>query len=312
MDSRLDRFLARQNPSTDSYVTPASSIVYGPNQNDWGGCVIERSAASALTDTPTPNWQMYRYPHGSCAAYNCTSYNCAQYNCTAYNCTVYNCTKYNNQGTCTKYGNTCLTHGTTCTTYGNTCLSYGTTCLTHGNTCVTWSGDPNTNCPTSPILPLTNNKSTLQGVINILPTQGNTYSNLGMVWGWRVISPDFPFTEAASYDDKKWSKTVILMTDGNNTINSVYSGEGVAGASGVDTTVTQLNDHLATVCTNMKAKGIRIYTVTFQSAINDSTRSYYRNCATNATMYYDAPSNQSLINAFSDIADQLSQLHITK
>jgi len=300
------------NPSTDPYVTPASSIVYGPGQNDWGGCVIERSPSSALTDASTPNWPMYRYPANTCAEYNCTQYNCAQYNCVRYNCAQYNCLRYNSSGRCTRYGTTCLSYSTTCAQYGTTCLVPGTTCIAHGATCVQWSGDPNNSCPDAPILPLTNDKAQIQGVINNLPTRGNTYSNLGMIWGWRVISPDFPFTEGAPYEDNKWSKTVILMTDGDNTINRTYSGEGPYNTPGTSLTATDQNNKFAQICTNMKAKGIRIYTITFQSAINNTTKSFYRNCATNPGMYFDAPSNQSLTEAFQSIANQLSQLHITK
>lgn len=300
------------NPTSDPYTATPASIQYGSGTYDWGGCVLERDAASALTDTWPPNWKMYRYPSGSCKAYNCTGYNCAAYNCLAYQCAAYNCTKTNKQGQCTQHGNTCVQYGTTCQTYGNTCVQQGNTCVSWGNTCVSWSNSPNTNCPTSPILPMTNDKAALQNKINTLPTQGNTYSNLGMVWGWRVISPDAPFSEAAPYDDPKWSKTVILMTDGDNTINNVYSGEGPAGCTGCSTTVTQQNNKFLQVCTNMKAKGIRIYTITFQSAINSTTKSFYRNCATTSAMYFDAPSNQNLIDAFASIANQLSQLHLTK
>ncbi len=324
------------NPATDSYISPASNITYGSGNYDWQGCVIERSSSSALLDQASPNWQMYRYPPNKCSLYNCTQYNCAQYNCAQYNCAQYNCTQYNcalynctktdKNGNCTKYGSTCVQYGTTCTKYGNTCVQYGTTCKTYGNTCqqygntctkygntcVQWSGDPNTDCPSSPIQPLINDQKKLLSIIGGLQVGGNTYSNIGMVWGWRVISEDFPFSEGSPYDDKRWSKTVILMTDGDNTINSTYSGEGPYGTTGTSTTATQQNQKFAQICTNMKAKGIRVYTITFQSAINSTTKGYYRNCATSPTMYYDAPSNQSLINAFDEIANQLSQLHITK
>jgi len=171
---------------------------------------------------------------------------------------------------------------------------------------------PNYGCNTAKIQPLTNNQSSLLTSINSLPTSGNTYSHLGMVWGWRVISPTFPFTEGVEYDDEKWSKTVILMTDGDNTIDGTYSTEGRTGDTGVSTNSTQENNKLAQVCEDMKANDIRIYTITFQSNINETTRSYYRNCATSTSMYYNAPSSDDLIIVFEKIADQLSKLHISK
>lgn len=177
--------------------------------------------------------------------------------------------------------------------------------------CAEWS-TPNYSCVTAKLQPLTNVQSTLQNVIDNLPTSGNTYSHLGMVWGWRIISPEYPFSEGEAYEHQDWTKTVILMTDGNNTVDSRYSGEGVTGDAGVSSSVNDENEKLEEVCQNMKAAGVRIYTVTFQSNINETTKDYYRNCSTSTSMYFDAPSDQDLIDIFEDIANQLSRLHVTR
>jgi len=365
-------------PLTDAYVSPASSITYGPGPLQWGGCVMEPNAAALEQDYTGVNWQMYRYPppqnnpcqqygcnqydceQQTCTQYNCKTYQCQTYACAQYNCTSYDCEKCpsgysingtsckkgsktaacttpgtaNNGAQCNTYGNTCVQQGA-CKTYNNTCQTYYTTsnqcatwtCTIPGsaangaqcapgqtnyNVCLQYATSPNTGCTTMPIQPLTNNQTTLLNVINNLPTANNTYSDVGMVWGWRVVSPGFPFQEGASYSDSTWSKTVILMTDGNNTINTTMSGEGAYGAPGTSMSVTDQNNKFEQVCTNMKALGIRIYTITFQSAINASTKQFYRQCATNTSMYYDAPSNADLTTAFQSIATQLSQLHLTK
>ncbi|MBU6474776.1 MAG: hypothetical protein KGQ70_02310, partial [Alphaproteobacteria bacterium] len=162
------------------------------------------------------------------------------------------------------------------------------------------------------IMPLTNDQTALQNEINNLPTLGNTYRDIGMVWGWRVISNAEPFTEGVPYSNTQWSKTVIMMTDGNATVNTVLSGEGAYNAPGTSMSPTDINNKFEQICTNMKAQGIRIYTITFQSAIQQSTKQYYSQCATTPSMYYDAPTNQDLINAFNAIATQLSQLHLSE
>ena len=36
------------------------------------------------------------------------------------------------------------------------------------------------------------------------------------LWGWRVISPGAPFTEGSAYNDDKFVKAIILLTDGEN------------------------------------------------------------------------------------------------
>jgi len=188
--------------------------------------------------------------------------------------------------------------------YPRICSQYNSngTCRTYSN------NNPNNGCTMSRIVPLTNSQSTLQTSINNLTANGNTYINVGLVWGWRVLSPTAPFTEGSEYGDPDWSKTIILMTDGNNEPLSTYSAYGANSS----VTATQLNNKMMTVCSNAKAAGVTIYTITFQSGISNSTRTLFRQCASDESKYFDAPSNQDLITAFENIANQLSQLHIVK
>ncbi len=74
---------------------------------------------------------------------------------------------------------------------------------------------------------------------------------------------------------------------------------------------SELNSKTATVCNNIKAKGILIYTIGFR--INDSTtQNLLKNCASKPDMYYNSPSNSQLAEIFSDIAQGLSELRIAQ
>jgi Flp pilus assembly protein TadG len=176
-------------------------------------------------------------------------------------------------------------------------------------TCRTYSNNnPNTGCTVNRIVPLTNNRNALQTSVNGLAANGNTYINIGLIWGWRVLSPTAPFTQGSEYGDPDWSKTIILMTDGNNEPISAYSAYG----ANPGITAAQLNNRMMTVCQNAKDAGIAVYTITFQSGISNATRDLFRQCASDPSKYFNAPSNQDLISAFENIANQLSQLHIVK
>lgn len=188
--------------------------------------------------------------------------------------------------------------------YPRICGSYYSngTCRSYSN------NNPNRGCTNNRLVPLTNNQTALQNAINGLQATGNTYINVGLVWGWRVISPTYPFTEGAAYDDVDWSKTIVLMTDGDNVPYNQYSAYGsYPGLSD-----NNLDSKVTTVCNNVKAQGVTLYTITFQSGISNSTRTLFRNCATKEEFYFDAPSNQDLVEVFENIANQLSQLHIVK
>jgi len=167
---------------------------------------------------------------------------------------------------------------------------------------------PNRSCPVQPIVPLTSDEDFLDIAALNMGAAGNTLGNLGAVWGWRVLSPEEPFTEGSEYDDEEWDKVVLIMTDGINTVSPYYSAYGKANETNID--ATDLDDRLAETCTGMKAENILIYTVTFDDGVDDDTKDLFRNCATSPSNYKDAPDQAELINVFEQIARELSNLFI--
>lgn len=82
---------------------------------------------------------------------------------------------------------------------------------------------PNKGCP-GPLLPLTNNRSDVWNYLQeVTVVDGNgTLTATGLNWGWRVLSPDPPFTEGRPYDDIDWEKAIIVLTDGAQVISSQH------------------------------------------------------------------------------------------
>lgn len=187
------------------------------------------------------------------------------------------------------------------------------------------STGPNVACPT-PITALTNDKTVLDGAIGSMEAwcRGGTFSNVGMAWGWRVLSPEAPYSQALPYDTPGFDKVAILMTDGVNgyfkkpgsPFTSDYAAyerlsEGNLGTTNKSAAKTELNNRLTEVCTNMKAAGIIIYTITF-SLNNEGTKTIYRNCATDPSKYFDSGNGAALQQAFQDIAEELINLRVSK
>ena len=187
-----------------------------------------------------------------------------------------------------------------------------------------YADGPNQNCPPRPITALSNSKSTVTNAIDALEPDGSTVIPAGLLWGWRVLSPEAPFTEGKAYDEKERVKAIVLLTDGQNDIDaprnnhnrSYYNAFGFAASGHLGSTngyyaESELNSKTATVCNNIKAKGILIYTIGFR--INDSTtQNLLKNCASKPDMYYNSPSNSQLAEIFSDIAQGLSELRIAQ
>ncbi len=181
---------------------------------------------------------------------------------------------------------------------------------------ITSSKGPNKKCPQE-VTPLTNQRSTLEADIDSMVATGYTHINYGTVWGWRLISPEAPFTEGTSYTDPDWKKAIIILTDGANTTSNSnytayqYRSDGILGSTSSSGTTAELNNRLAEVCTNMKAQGIIVYTITFQVS-NTTTQNLFANCATSTDNYFNSPSNAELQSAFRSIAAQLKQLHLSQ
>ena len=167
---------------------------------------------------------------------------------------------------------------------------------------------PNRYCPVQPIVPLTSDEQFLLDSTDNMTASGSTLGNFGMAWGYRVISPEEPFIEGAEYDDNQWDKVILIMTDGVNTMSSVYSAYGRTNEHSID--ADDLDDRLADTCDNVKAAGILVYAVTFDDGVDEDTKDLYRDCASSAANYHDAPTQEDLEDVFEQIARELSNLHI--
>lgn len=197
---------------------------------------------------------------------------------------------------------------------------------------------PNLGCGPA-ITPLTAERSTIEdGIAEMLPWhRGGTMGNLGLVWGWRSISPNWrgqwdgiaesylPLDYADSDPSILSQKVVVMLTDGVNqyydhvgsdSFGSDYSAydrvdEGRLGTTNVGAAVDEVDDRMEATCTAMKDEGIILYTITFQ-VNNASTRDLFRRCATSPDYYFNSPDNAELRRVFRVIAAELSNLRIAE
>lgn len=195
---------------------------------------------------------------------------------------------------------------------------------THGY----WGGaiGPNAGCQTAPLQRLTTNMSTVKSKLNQMIAAGDTEIPLGMMWGWHVLSPNAPFADGSAYGTANTLKIVVLVTDGQNTYgtgtngnnNSVYTALGYVWQNRISTNsgdfsnpAAALNDRLATVCANMKAAGIIIYTAPVE-VTDTNIKSLLQTCASSPDKYIDVASSSQLQAAFNNIAGSISSLRIAQ
>lgn len=161
-------------------------------------------------------------------------------------------------------------------------------------------------CPSVSLLPLTAEKTTIKATIDALEAAGSTRTDIGMVWGWRALSPQWRGvwggdpTLPLDYDTPLMEKVAIIMTDGENTPQ--HTNDPIS--------VSQTNNQLSAECTAMKAQGITIYTITFMmpSSLDD----LYRNCASDPKKFFKSPTNEDLEKTFKIIGAELSNLRLAE
>jgi hypothetical protein len=77
------------------------------------------------------------------------------------------------------------------------------------------------------IQPLTTEKSKVKDTIDAMSAWGSTYIPAGLLWGWNMLTPDAPLTEAMSHSElaaKNGKRALVLMSDGANTMLPTDSG----------------------------------------------------------------------------------------
>jgi hypothetical protein len=161
--------------------------------------------------------------------------------------------------------------------------------------------------------------------------RGGTIINEGLAWGWRTISPRWrglwsgsSSTLPLDYNTKNMKKAIVLVTDGDNqmlvtnyhgttmspyTAYVTYTNLGATSSSG---TQAALDTRTTTVCNNIKAAGIILYTMSVGTAPSASGKSLLQACASQPDYYFDSPDGATLSAAFQTIGEQLSNLHIAQ
>lgn len=175
---------------------------------------------------------------------------------------------------------------------------------------------------TNYVTPLTSNKTRLNTAIDNLSTGGSTAGQIGAAWGWYMISPNFKDiwddeveNKPADYGVKDLIKVVVLMTDGEFNYSSCqgisYSTLPSSFQSANCDSKTTF-EQAQTLCTNMKASDVVVYTVGLELGTATDTINFLTNCASNPQYAHLAADTAELQVAFKKIAQSISRLRLSK
>jgi Flp pilus assembly protein TadG len=183
----------------------------------------------------------------------------------------------------------------------------------------------NNPCLTNTIVPLSSDKAVLKSKISALQASGSTAGQIGLAWGWYMVSPKFAYlwpaaSKPAAYGTENLDKVVVLMTDGEfntayyNGVIAKNSGSGSGSSSDhINWNATNGSSHSQALqlCTNMKKEGVIVYTVGLGLADLQEARDVISKCATSSAHVYLPNTGTELKDAFRAIAHSISKLRIT-
>lgn len=173
--------------------------------------------------------------------------------------------------------------------------------------------DDSHSCPVA-IKPLTNTWTDLTTTVTNMDLAYSTNQPIGLVWAWQTLRGGGPMgTVPAKDPNYAYSDTIILMSDGLNTMNrwntTMPSNTHVSLAA-VDKRMYD-NNGLTGTCQYVKSDNIQIFSVQVNTG-GDATSTLLQNCASNTSMFFELKSATALITTFDQIGSALANIHISQ
>lgn len=177
-------------------------------------------------------------------------------------------------------------------------------------------------CLGSTIQPLSTSISGIKANIDALAVSGSTAGQIGIGWGWYMVSPNWgslwPSSAAGAYNTAETLKAVIIMTDGE--FNAPYCNGVTARGYNASNSASNNCDpdngepyaQSRALCDAMKAQGIVVYTVGFQISAGGGAEDLLEYCASTSSGFYNAGSGTELSEAFNAIGRDITQLRISR
>ena len=160
-------------------------------------------------------------------------------------------------------------------------------------------------------------RTAMESYINGLQPTGNTYHDIGMIWGARLISSAGIFADSAdTFNGMPVTRHIIFMTDGQlEPSSSVYSSYGVETndrrVTGSSTATGQYESHMQRfrmACNAAKNLSASVWVIAFGTTLSADMQ----NCASNANQAFTSADRDQLIARFREIGANIGALRLTQ
>ncbi len=151
--------------------------------------------------------------------------------------------------------------------------------------------------------PLTNDYQLIKNRLNSFRPANTTNIQVGLEFGYNVLSSNEPWTQGGVYNDPDKPKVLILLSDGRHNV----PGNGPGGRA----SVSQAERNIEQLCQNIKDDGVIVFTIAYDIRDN-ATRRRLRECSSapngpdHHPYYFEPYDGQDLFSVFAGIGYQLN------
>ncbi len=158
--------------------------------------------------------------------------------------------------------------------------------------------------------------------LNGLSPSGNTYHDIGLLWGARLMSPTGIFSSITDDSEVGIERHMVFMTDGDTFAQPhTYAAHGLhwwdrRQNDGVtdptqDWLIDNIDGRSQAICKWIKNKNITLWVISYGDGVNSYNQNNLRACASPGK-YYSAANTAQLIAEFKRIAASISDLRLTQ
>jgi hypothetical protein len=185
--------------------------------------------------------------------------------------------------------------------------NYDETVTTPSSGYTLFPAENNLYCGTATVTPLGYNWTTLSSQINAMSPYGATNQAIGVEHGWQTLTPGLPY--GAPSVPTNTARYIILLSDGLNTLDRWY-GDGSTENTSADANIDAREE---ATCDAAKAAGIVIYSILLDIPQgSESSSAPLQYCASDSTKYYDLTSTGAIVTTFNQIAQQITNVRVSK
>ncbi len=192
----------------------------------------------------------------------------------------------------------------------------------NGNVVLMSRAPGDSTCPSPSRIYQTWDPAGFRGYVESLATNGNTYHDIGLLWGARLMSPNGIFKTHNGEGNDLIQRHMIFMTDGDTvahpeslTAYNYQFYDRLQTDPAVAPVQSELNDltddRAAALCTAIKNMNVTLWVVSYGLGVSSAANAKLQACASPGR-FYIATSTASLTTNFKAIAAQISALRLTQ